>query len=337
MAWGMIGHAWAVDLLQKHLIGGQVRHAYLFTGPDGLGKRTLALRFAQALDCPEARDGEPCGECRACRLVGAGTHPDLHVVSRLEGESQLQIDQVRELERQLALAPREAAWRIALLVDFHEASAPASNALLKTLEEPASRVVLLLTAESAEALLPTIVSRCEVLPLRTLRAGEVQTALEQGGVDRDRARLIGALSGGRPGLALRMAGDEGWLERRLQHVEDLRRLLRAPRVERFAYVEGLVGGRKEEFESRRRKAMEVLEVWLSLWRDALILHHGAEAGLANPDREVDLRAVAADLDGGTLAGTALAMERTLEAVRKNANPQLALETLMLDLARTTSA
>jgi hypothetical protein len=83
--------------------------------------------------------------------------------------------------------------------------------------------------------------------------------------------------------------------------------------------------------------MEVLEVWLSLWRDALILHHGAEAGLANPDREVDLRAVAADLDGGTLAGTALAMERTLEAVRKNANPQLALETLMLDLARTTSA
>src|SRR4030067_741674 len=155
MAWDVIGHGWAVSLLQQHLESGQVRHAYLFSGPPAIGKRTLALRFAQAMLCQQPpRAGEFCGECRACRLVRGESHPDLHLLTRLESKSEIGIDQVRELQRQLSLTPVEGRRRVGLLADFHEASDGASNALLKTLEEPAGGAVLLLTAPAAESVLP---------------------------------------------------------------------------------------------------------------------------------------------------------------------------------------
>jgi DNA polymerase III delta prime subunit len=155
MAWSILGHAWAIDLLRRHIRAGGVRHAYLFTGPDQVGKRTLAVAFAQALTCPEVPEpGEACGRCRTCETMRAGTHPDLSIVRLVPGDSEIKIDQVRELQRQLALTPRQAARRVALLVDFDAANESAQNALLKTLEEPAEKVVLLLTAGSSAGLLP---------------------------------------------------------------------------------------------------------------------------------------------------------------------------------------
>jgi DNA polymerase III gamma/tau subunit len=102
--WNMLGHEWAVDLLRGHLANGRTRHAYLFTGPDGVGRRTLALRFAQALNCSQpTAAGIPCGECRACTLIERMQHPDLSVVQAEEGTNTLKVDQIRELQRTLSL------------------------------------------------------------------------------------------------------------------------------------------------------------------------------------------------------------------------------------------
>ncbi len=140
MDWGILGHDWAVELLQGHITQGLTRQAYLITGPRGVGRRTLALRFAQALNCTQPIAlGIPCRKCRACTQIERMLHPDLAVVQAEQVGGSLKVDQIRELQRSLSLAPYEARYRIAVLLRFEEANPNAANALLKTLEEPPRR------------------------------------------------------------------------------------------------------------------------------------------------------------------------------------------------------
>jgi len=174
--WSVIGHEWAVALLRRSLAENRVGHAYLITGSPQVGKTTLARTFAQALNCthPDA-DERPCDACRSCRLVSAGNHPDVPFIEP-DGAS-LKIDQIRALQRQVALSPVEGRWKGYILREMERATAEAANALLKTLEEPPSHAVLILTASEAEVLLPTIVSRCQTVPLRPLSQQAIAQAL----------------------------------------------------------------------------------------------------------------------------------------------------------------
>lgn len=340
MSWDILGHEWAVSLLQRHLSMGQVRHAYLFTGLDSVGKRSLAIRFAQALNCeaPPA-PGEFCAECRSCKLIPEQTYPDLHIVEAEEVGGVLKVDQVRQLQRQLALAPFEGRWRVALLLRFHEATASyganAANALLKTLEEPAPKVVLLLTARSSLALLPTIVSRCEVIPLRALSAGQIETALKARGETEERAALIAGLSDGRPGWALQMAEDPSVLTKRTSLADDLLTLLESDRGERFKYCERFDPRQaKKALKQVRQNALETLEVWSSLWRDVMMSAFEVSVSPCNPHRFQDIKNLAAGMRHERVIEMLEATLHTREALERNVNVQLAMETLMLDMPRT---
>jgi DNA polymerase III subunit delta' len=336
MAWPVLGHEWAIELLKQHIRAGGVRHAYLFTGPDQVGKRTLALAFAMVLTCPEAPStGEACGRCRACASIQSESHPDLSIVRLIDGESEVKIDQVRELRRQLALTPLQAERRIALLVDFDLASDEAQNALLKTLEEPAERVVLLLTAGSTSRLFPTLVSRCEVLNLRPVHPDVIERALMADGEPAESARLLAALSGGRPGAAKGMRADPEQLSQRSAALDDMARLLSANRNERFTTAEtwSRKRTRAEELEAVRRRVRPRLITWLTLWRDALLVSHGVKTHLANPDRTADLERLAGSFSREALAAGVTAIQAALDRLDRYANIQLTLETLMLDLPR----
>ena len=238
--WNLIGHEWAVEMLKKHVVNGTARHAYLFAGPPGLGRRSLALRFAQALNCQTPIDaGIPCGQCRDCKQIEAMQHPDLSVVQADSEGGTLKVDQIRDARRSLTLKPYIANYRVALFLRFQQTTDNAANALLKTLEEAPSYAVLILTADNPEQLLPTIVSRCEVLRLRPLNIEAVQKELEKRGLEAGQAKLIAHISGGRFGYALRLIENDSLLEKRDQRLNDLLTLIPASRVEKFAYADKL--------------------------------------------------------------------------------------------------
>jgi DNA polymerase-3 subunit delta' len=322
--WGLLGHDWAVDLLKAHVRGGP-RHAYLFTGPEGVGRRTLALRFAQALNAEKPpAPGEFDPESRASQQVERMQHPDLLVVQAVEDAREIRIEQVRDLGRGLALAPYMSAWKIALLLDFEKANENAQNALLKTLEEPPARVVLLLTAESAESLLPTISSRCETLRLRPLGLAEAAAGLERLGIPTERARLLAHLSGGRPGAALALHARPEALDERRAWLEGLAEALTGGRVARFAYA--------HELSKDKPALLGALDAWLSYWRDVMLRASGSPAALANLDRAEEIERLAAQVGLAGARRAAAAIERTAGLLqRTNVNARLAAEALLLEL------
>jgi DNA polymerase-3 subunit delta' len=328
MDWGMIGHAWAINLLAEHVALGRERHAYLFTGPVGVGKRTLALRFAQSLNCTNPPSpGQPCRKCTHCVRIDHMQHPDLTVVQAEREGLTLKVDQVRELQHTLSLAPYEAKYRVALILRFEEAHPSAANALLKTLEEPPARVVVILTAKNVESLLPTIVSRCDVLRLRTLPLEETARGLQTiRGIPQEWAEKLAHISDGRPGYAIQLFEQPALRQKRQTGLETLLQMLASPIKDRFAYAKGA---------SDDKEALRVnLQTWLTFWRDILIFTSGVSRSITNSDYLSQVQQLAGIVDIHQAQEQVNAVERTIEQIDRNVNPRLALEILLMDFPKT---
>lgn len=328
MNWQIFGHDWAVDLLRAHTAGESFRHAYLLIGPGGVGRRTLALRFAQALNCTTPLEpGEFCDMCRDCRQIKAMAHPDLSLLVPEVGHKDILIDQVRALQHTLSLAPYASSYRVALLPGFQRATTQAANALLKTLEEPPDRVILLLTAPAMESLLPTISSRCEVIRLRPASITAARDYLESAmGLGGDQANLIAHLSGGRIGAAVRMIEDTDALGRREKVLTEFLEMLPAPYYERFNQAADLT----RSYERSRQNVGESLPIWLSFWRDVFVRSSGSDLPLVNIDLEAQVSHTAALVDAQSARALVIAHEQAMQYMDAYANVRLLVETLMLD-------
>jgi len=340
MNWDMIGHEWAVNLLKGHLTRDQVRHAYLFTGPPGIGKRTLVLSFLKAIACIDPPEiGEFCGNCRACKAISKNVHPDIHIVAAEENERLIKVEQIRALRAKLSLSPYEGSRRMTLIIGFHQATDQAANALLKTLEEPPSQVVMILTALSSDSLLPTIVSRCEVISLRPLPVKKLTDQLISRGEDEVRAQLLAALSGGRPGYALDFTKYPERLEHRTICLDEMQELIGVGRLERFAYVEAWSERLRRKYpspEDQRRECIEVLELWLGYWRDIMRTTYDVHQSIGNPDRRDEIKNLVDQIPEAQIQSAVKAFQETIDAIDNNANLRLSLETLMLDFPKVDS-
>ena len=323
----VVGHEWALDLLLNGLAMGRVSHATLIVGPPNIGKTTIACVFAQALNCTGDQP-VPCGECLSCLKVVSGNHPDVRIMDA--PDQTLKISEVRDLQRELALSPHEGLWRVAVLSDFERATTEAANALLKALEEPPAQVVLVLTATEADVLLPTIVSRCQVLSLRPLSTALVKEALmSQWGSQPEEAELLAHLSGGRLGWAVRALEDEGLLARRDEHLDHLVSLMGEGRVERLAYA--------AELSRDLGLVREVLGLWLGWWRDVMLLASGSHIAVINVDREPMLREQSGQVTMQQAQRMAAQLRSIAKSIDRNVNPRLALEVLLLSLPSVLSS
>ena len=197
---GLYGQKKAKHLLSRSLMANRVPHAYLFRGPDGVGKRLFAQGVAAAINCRERVGPAACGNCSSCRKFRSQNHPDFLVVRPQKGV--IKIEQVRQLTKELSYPPFESGMRIVVLEDVHTMRREAANSLLKTLEEPPADNLLILTAESSQEILATLISRCQVVPFTRLSTGDTAEILKAHGIEPEAALLLARLSEGSPGRAL---------------------------------------------------------------------------------------------------------------------------------------
>jgi DNA polymerase-3 subunit delta' len=330
MNWNLVGHEHAVNSLMRALKTDRLRHAYLIAGAAGVGKRTLAMAFIKAVLCQNT--DAPCGErseCRSCKLIDAGNHPDVITLAPLVSgkvikTEKIVVDRIRELIRALNLKPVEASRKVALITNFETANEESSNAFLKTLEEPPGNALLILTTDIPEMLLETIKSRCEMILLKPLPTLMIQNALtSRWSMSGDRAELLARLSGGRLGWAV--TADESILERREQRLDELYDVIHGSRLQRFAYAEKLY---------RDRDLMkEALDLWIGWWRDVMLIASNATTPPINIDQLEALQRTAAHVGLDASSKVVDSIQRTTIALMRNANARLALEVLLLEMPR----
>lgn len=329
--WPIVGHTVAVEMLARAARTGQVAHAYLFSGPEGIGRLTLARIFAQALLCEAPPEERPCDRCSTCQRVERGVHPDVSVISREtqaateergDGKhTRISIETVRNLRASISLRPMEGRWRVAIMAESDLLSRDAFDALLKTLEEPPPFVVLILIATEAEALPETIRSRCQPVPLEPLSRSAVAAALTRRGIPPEDAATIASLSRGRIGHALALAADPEALNARRQAVDAGLEMIENP-------LAAIAGARRlaDTYRRGQRDAVErQVDLLLGLWRDLLLLAGGCDDAIVNADRRDRLARLARQW---TLAEIHRGVVATLQALGDlaiNAQPRLVLD------------
>ena len=326
-SWPIVGHEWAVGLLERSIQSGRLGHAYLFTGPAHVGKTALAVAFAQALVCQRG-GGAPCGECATCERITQDRYPDVQIIAA--EKATIQIDQVRALQTDAALSPLEGRYKVFIIQEIERATQPAANALLKILEEPPPQVILLLTASRRDRVLPTILSRCQVIGLRPLPLSQIQEALAQRwDVAPDQAMLLARLSCGALGWAVQAHSDAQQWQMRARVLDEFQTFAARDVLQRLAYAESL---------ARQKDSLEtVLGMWMTWWRDILLIQQGLSDAIVNLDRRTQL-AQQADLHSPeAVTGALTDLALTFRRLNANVNARLALDVLTLRLPAPAAA
>ncbi len=313
----IIDHDRQKEILRQALKNGRLAHAYLFEGPEGVGKKLMALALARALFCDS---GNGCGECAACRKVDHLNHPDLHILSA-EG-TQIKIDQVREIQRDLSLRPMEGTIKVCLIDGAEGLNPAAANALLKTLEEPRPGTLIILLSAKPETLLDTIRSRCQRLKFNRLSRVRLAEILEHRlGLEEAEAQVMAALADGSFKKAFGNNQDFYLKERK----ERLKALVALSTGSIFPLFE-----LAQELADDKEMLPETLDIFQSFYRDLLLLKYGRpQSELVNLDLRETLHRESATEQPPALLKKLAAIEQARFHLQRNVNRQLAMETMLM--------
>ncbi|UCH43036.1 MAG: AAA family ATPase [Dehalococcoidales bacterium] len=334
MMWQMIGQDRAVSLLQRSLEMGALAHAYLFVGPAHVGKMTLAIKLAKALNCTAAEP--PCGECLSCQKIASNKHADVQVIDLdhrgdlTEAESRVKIGvgQIEQVQHSASLPPFEGRYKVFIIDRADLLSIGAANRLLKTLEEPEDNTVFVLLTTSEQLLPLTVISRCQRVELYPVAINELEEILKSNWVsDPAKARLLTRLSRGCPGWALAAIHDERLLGQRDEYLDEIMSIAHADYDERFTYAGRLAA----QFQQNRELVQERLGLWLGWWRDLLLVKAGSADDITNIDRLDTLVEMAGGYSLTQTRDFINSIRAAYQQLGQNANAQLVLEVLMLDL------
>ena len=311
------GHKQQKNILLRALSSQHVAHAYLFSGPDGIGKRMIALAFARALLC---ENGTSCGGCSACIKVDHNNHPDIHLLNA--DDSSIKIDQIRALQQELSLRPLEGSYKICLIDGAEYFTIGAANALLKTLEEPQPGTLIILLTNRPEKLLPTIRSRCQHLPFSRLPKQQLAAILKQKlDLNDTEATVLAALSEGSFKKALG-PNRELFLEKRGKLIQSLSALSAGSTIPTFSFA--------DELDMEKEILLDILDIFQSFYRDLLLLKHDRPLDeLVNLDLIETLQRQKKTMTTASLLLKLKALESARFHLQRNVNRRLALEVMLM--------
>jgi DNA polymerase III subunit delta' len=327
----ILGQDKAVAVLRGALRNGRLAHANLFIGPEGVGKFLTALTLVKAMNCksPPA-PADCCEKCPSCVKVNTGNHADV-ILLEPEGEV-MKIGQIREMQKKLRFRPMEGGRRACILDSADRLNEEASNALLKTLEEPPGETHLFLITSRPHRLLPTILSRCQWVKFQPLGTAHIAQILESsGGVDREKALFYASLAGGSAGQAQTLSNRVDF-QKRLEWLRVFFTLPDTPAEEIFDTCEKMA---KEEEE-----VQDFLELWKIWVRDLMVIKTGGEGSgdrLINQDLKAEAAREAKKFSFERLDRMFQSISEVQKALARNVNRQLALETLMLEIKQKKDA
>jgi len=333
--WKTNGHKFAIDSLSSSMRRGRLSHAYLLNGPEGIGKKTLALDIACFVNCTDTAENRPCGSCSQCERILVGNHTDIFIYDpeSSEGNSDLvTIDQLRnDFLKQIHRKPFEGRCRVFIIAALEKMRSEQANILLKTLEEPPGDVIIILLTEQIDDLLDTVISRCQVFTLRPLTTSEVTKYVDSYGSDLETnfstadIKEICRLARGRIGWASRVIDDPQILNNRRVLLDKYESAIFGDLSDRFDLSKDVVNG----FGKNRKKAVECLDLWLTWWRDALLVKSGLKDDILNVSRIDRFERVASLIEFQDLISIIKSLRMTFIYLEKNMNTGLLFDNLML--------
>lgn len=318
--------------IRRHLMGaltsGKLSHAYLLEGMEGVGRRTMTMAFIQALLCAEnGGRKEGCGRCVSCRTIMDGNHPDVRRICVPKGEGTIRVRQIREeLVQDIMIRPYQSPWKIYIIEEAEKLGIEAQNAMLKTIEEPPSYGMIFLIASGADALLPTIRSRCVKLSFQPLPRDVIYAELLRRGLPEKQAAVGADFSQGSLGRALALSGDEDFAALR----EELYGLLSELPEKSLGWLleqEPLLEKYKKEADS----LLELLVVW---YRDVLVWQQtGDPERLLTTDYRQAIARMGEAFPGEQIVRVLHKIEEIREKLEQNANYSLAMDCLLLAMGK----
>ena len=315
----VIGQSLLLDRLNSMISGGRVAHAYLLKGPKGIGKTTIGERFAKMLLC-KSFGKRPCNSCQSCIQFESRNHPDYKYIEP-RGKS-IRIDQIREFRQDIAIKPYQGGKKIYMIDDCHTMTQQAQNALLKTLEEPPGYAIIILGTDNVHALLPTIISRCQTIPIRRLTSSDICEILKSRGIAMDEAEVFAHMSAGIPGRAIDISLDEKF------------KVLREITID---YIDNIFNMRCGEllkntdlFMDNRESIDIILELLVLFMRDVLIYVETGDKNLVmNRDKIPIISLYSNSLTRGQIRTAIENIETAQRMLDNNANYQLTIENMLL--------
>jgi DNA polymerase-3 subunit delta' len=337
--WPLVGNSQIFEFLAKSLHNKNISGSYIFTGPANIGKTTAAHFFARSLVCESVdRQELPCGKCPACAQASRGIHSDIYLIKKEADKKNISIDQIRDFIKSLSLSSFFNSYKIGIIKSAEHLSENAVNALLKTLEEPKSKVVIILTVTDFEVLPKTIISRSQILRFLPVKSDAIYDDLiKHHQASRSQAKNFSRLAAGRPALALKFLEDKEYYETYTAQARSFIELLGQDINQRFKAIENLLGARPTGQESTK-SAGQLIDIWQNLARDLvlqelgladLIQHQAFTEELASIKNKLNLPTGQAGVK--SLLSLLATLKQAKEYIGSNVNPKLALENVAVNV------
>jgi len=328
--WSIIGHLSQIKFLQKSLINKQLSHAYLFCGPKNIGKKTIATLFSQTLICDNFKHlvtDLPCNHCQSCQQFIKGIYPDYFEINLLEDKKEISIEQIKELQYHLKLKSFLENYKITIISEAEKLNKESANALLKTLEEPFEKTIIILITTDLRKIPTTIISRCQLIKFNFVSDDLIYNYLLKKGETRENIRLITKLLRGRPGLIFQSNFSE-FLNNYKQQINFLEKLIAIPIHQKIKSIALFI---KEESHDKHDKLEEIINLWLIYFHDLFLLKSGNSEKIINQNHLKNLQKLEKTYSLNKIVELIKNLSQFSIKIQLNLNSKILIENLIINI------